>query len=719
MNKERKNFSLVFIFYLSLATILTWFTLGLENLSVTSIKWFFNGTDITTHYIGWVFFKNDIWRFPIGAIPNYGIHIPNSIVFSDSIPLLAIFFKAFKSFLPNNFQYFSFWIFICFFLQSLFGFLILFHYTKNKIYSLIGSIFFTLAPIFIFRLGMHLALAGQWIILSAFYIETLKSQKTKNFYWTVILSLSTFIHFYLTATLFVMFFIFIFEKMFKQKNYLYFLKQILLSIFFTTLVMFILGYFDLPVVQSMSLGYGISKLNLLGLFDPYPIDALGGIESWSNFLPDIPGMGNLGEFEGFNYLGIGGIFLFLFLLYDFLKSFSKKNNSTIKYRSKLAYLILALLFSLWSISTNVSLGNIEILNIPLNKYLYGPLSILRSTGRLFWPVYYLIFIASIILIYRKYEIKKSIYILVALLSLQIIDTSAGLKQYLFSKKFVNQSKQLNDQIWYEISTQYPLIRTTFFTNSGRLFKPMANFLASGRVEKTDIIHVGRYDRSKTAETRYKLFDDFKNKKFPKKTVFIVDNNYHLLHLKHLFQNKKIGFVFRDKTWIMLPDSDLMNDNDRLSFEKITANKLLLNKKIDLNFNNKIKNNFLGMGWSHNLGNKGIWSEGNFASLLFSVDNNDEEKFYLEIECKPNISLKNPNLLMSVLVNEKPAKIINFEYKGNNNFEKVKIEIEKSEEKYFVVDFLFSNPRSPLSLMQSPDGRRLGILLKSIYLSKKE
>ena len=66
-----------------------------------------------------------------------------------------------------------------------------------------------------------------------------------------------------------------------------------------------------------------------------------------------------------------------------------------------------------------------------------------------------------------------------------------------------------------------------------------------------------------------------------------------------------------------------------------------------------------------------------------------------------------------------AKIINFKYNDKNNFEKIKIEIEKSDKKYFVVDFLIANARSPLSLMQSPDGRRLGVLLKSIYLSEKE
>ena len=202
-------------------------------------------------------------------------------------------------------------------------------------------------------------------------------------------------------------------------------------------------------------------------------------------------------------------------------------------------------------------------------------------------------------------------------------------------------------------------------------------------------------------------------------TFIIDNNYHLLHLKHLFKNKNIGFDYRDQTWIMLPDSRLVTAKDRLSLKKVVANKLPFNEKIDLDFNNKTKKKFLGIGWSHNLGSKGILSEGNFASLIFSVAENFGEKFYLEIECKPNISRKNPNLLINVMVNEKSTKIINFKYNDKNNFEKIKIEIEKSDKKYFVVDFLIANARSPLSLMQSPDGRRLGVLLKSIYLSEKE
>ena len=37
--------------------------------------------------------KNDFWRFPLGSNPNFGDEFGNSIIFSDSIPILAFFFK--------------------------------------------------------------------------------------------------------------------------------------------------------------------------------------------------------------------------------------------------------------------------------------------------------------------------------------------------------------------------------------------------------------------------------------------------------------------------------------------------------------------------------------------------------------------------------------------------------------------------------------------------
>mgnify|MGYP006163874529 CR=1 FL=1 len=112
---------LILAFYIILSLLLTSYILGFDNISFISSKWL-AAHDVTTDIISWKFFKDDIWRFPLGSNPNYGMDIGSGIAFSGSIPLMAIFFKLFANILPDNFHYFSLWIFICFFFTILYCF---------------------------------------------------------------------------------------------------------------------------------------------------------------------------------------------------------------------------------------------------------------------------------------------------------------------------------------------------------------------------------------------------------------------------------------------------------------------------------------------------------------------------------------------------------------------------------------------------------------------
>ena len=98
------NFLFLFISFIFLVAVI-----GIDNINFQNTGWLYKGNDSTTIQLGWYFFLNDDWRFPLGSNPNYGEELGSSIVFSDSIPILALFFKLFKSFIPGNFQYFSFW----------------------------------------------------------------------------------------------------------------------------------------------------------------------------------------------------------------------------------------------------------------------------------------------------------------------------------------------------------------------------------------------------------------------------------------------------------------------------------------------------------------------------------------------------------------------------------------------------------------------------------
>jgi hypothetical protein len=76
------------------------------------------------HYLGWEMFRHEAWHFPLGRIAGYGTPDGSSVVYTDSIPLLAIPLKSIQWLLPKNFQYFGLWMLICYALQGVFGWLL-------------------------------------------------------------------------------------------------------------------------------------------------------------------------------------------------------------------------------------------------------------------------------------------------------------------------------------------------------------------------------------------------------------------------------------------------------------------------------------------------------------------------------------------------------------------------------------------------------------------
>ena len=186
------------LFFLLISLFFVTSVVGLENIYFSSVKWL-HSLETSTHQIGWYFFKNDVWRFPFGSNPNYGQTLGNCIVFSDSIPLLALFFKLIKPIISQDFQYFSFWYFLCFYLQLYFSFKILEKFTNSEIHSFIGALFFLIAPIFIYRVTFHAALSGQWILLLTLFLGLNYNVEEKKLSWISLIILSSLINFYFTA----------------------------------------------------------------------------------------------------------------------------------------------------------------------------------------------------------------------------------------------------------------------------------------------------------------------------------------------------------------------------------------------------------------------------------------------------------------------------------------------------------------------------------------
>ena len=159
----------------------------------------------------------------------------------------------------------------------------------------------------------------------------------------------------------------------------------------------------------------------------------------------------------------------------------------------------------------------------------------------------------------------------------------------------------------------------------------------------------------------------------------------------------------------------MTINDLKELEKITFNNFEINKNYKLNFNER--NKYLGFGWSHNFSKSGVWSEGDLSFLLFSLDKSNNSDLTLTLDIEAYQGNDNENFNIEIYFNDKLQDSINlYKNKGIKNLY-INLNYEDIDEENVVI-FKFSNLKSPLDSFKSPDARKLGILLKSLKITKK-
>jgi hypothetical protein len=697
----RENKKFIYFFFLIISLLLTVLITGAENLWFNKTSWLYGAGDLTNAQLSWQFYQKDVWHFPLGKNPNYGLEVANSIIFTDNVPLLAILFKLIKPIIYNDFQYFSFWIFICFYLQIFFSFKILEKFTKDNLFSILVSLIFLLSPFLLFRLTHHFSLGAHWIILYSFYIVYFLPNEKKEANWYLVIFLSLMVHLYFTVMIIIIYFFSLFEIFIEKRKIKSSITSLVSKIIYSITIMYVIGYFESSPVNAVSSGYGLFKIDLLSFFDPQ----IDNKKSWSLFLKDLSGT----HLEGFAYLGLGNILLtFLSLTLLIKNKISIKHNS-INFKILRPLNICFLVFIMWSISTNISLLGHEILNLDLPKYLFALLSIFSATGRFAWPVIYFMFFIAVFYVYKNFSRKVVIFLILFLLSVQILDVSVGILKNSFNNK-KKLSIEPKDKIWIKIDENFDEIRTTYlFNNYGTLFTNFSHILGNFKNIKTDIILNAAMDRAKAAQVRYNLTKNINDEELIPTRAYLVDNIGHLKQLKKIFFKKNYGFLYRDNFWIILPgQKNLMNENDYNEINKISINQVELNKLYDLNF----KGDFLGFGWSHNFGKPGVWSEGEYSYLLFKVPKSNKE-LQLQLNFNPYIKNLNKNFLVKIFANKEIVKTIYLKDKNNTeiNFNNT---ISDSE---LLIKFQFENLVSPLELFDSPDARKLGILLKSFTIKE--
>lgn len=153
---------------------------GVRVLDPTSVDWILNSLspDPIQHYLGWELFRRSPVHLPyIGANYNAVYPFRTSVLFTDSLPLAALFFKLLGGILPTRFQYFGWWGLLCYALQGGLAQAVIARFggvkpdQKAKLWgSVAGAGVLVLFPALTMRTFAHEALAATWLVLLALYL---------------------------------------------------------------------------------------------------------------------------------------------------------------------------------------------------------------------------------------------------------------------------------------------------------------------------------------------------------------------------------------------------------------------------------------------------------------------------------------------------------------------------------------------------------------------
>jgi hypothetical protein len=413
------------------AIIIYLITYGGATLVPTNVSWLMSARgDWGTHYLGWFFYRNDPWRFPLGQISSYFYPLGTNVAFTDSIPLVAILFKLISPILPADFQYIGMWLLACDLLVAWYTVRLLRLFAVRDTYIFLAVVFVVANPVLVFR-GMHPALCAHWLILGSIFCyfkdprsaarEVLREQ-------LFLLLLAAVINPYLCCmvlgfALILPWKLYFYDKAIRARVGLLFTGAVLLSL---VVLWSIVGMIALGKKTDLDgEGYGLYSLNLNALYNSF---------SWSSLFPT-PKLVSWHQYEGYMYLGAGIFLLLLILLGSRIVRSARASRrpgvaspsskaSSGAYRPKLTLLlVLVLLYTVFALTNILSINDRVLFKIPLGSDALKIANIFRASARFFWLPFYLILFYSFVAITRmKSSEATKTAIFAAALLLQLYDT---------------------------------------------------------------------------------------------------------------------------------------------------------------------------------------------------------------------------------------------------------------------------------------------------------
>jgi hypothetical protein len=400
---------------------------GWKMLAPGRMRWLFV-FDWGQAQLGWMFFRNDVWRFPIGRFTTLLFPVGATVGYSDSIPSFAVIAKLLSPILPWAFQYFGVWFASCFMLQGYVGAKITGLFFRDRWAQALGGALFVTSPALLHRV-MHPSLCAHWLILALVYLHwrIAPDKRSARIGWALTILSATF-HPYLAAMILVLTLALLVRVKMSQSRQLswsWVLSSSASLLAALALVFWVLGYTGLRVKTAVN-GFGYYAADLATFFNPM---------GYSRHFPSLPA--SPGAYEGLAYLGVG-----ILLLAPVAIVLFAAGNARRRWRSLTPLFIACGLLFVIALSDNVRLSGREIIRADwahVNDWSIA--QTFRSTGRFVWPLHYVLMtcvLAGIGSALRRYPFGSGVLFLAIVL--QIGDTNFAPAQDRFRSSLFEEPK---------------------------------------------------------------------------------------------------------------------------------------------------------------------------------------------------------------------------------------------------------------------------------------
>ncbi len=430
-NSERSEYRTLFNMGCLIGLICFIAIYGVRILDFTYDAWLLNGDmDLRQHYIGWCHFRMDKWSMPIGLIDSLSYPTRVSVIYTDSIPLFAVFFKLFAHVLPERFQYFGLFGLLSFTLQGGLAAIIVRRFVNKRWICLLSCAVFVLNFPILQRMYYHTALAAQWIILLAlllwFYDDRLDSTIKKCLAWFGMGALCVFIHSYflpmaglILLASFAEQWIGKKETVTAQKQRLWQQIKILCTYCVSALIaLAVLGAFY-GGASAVGEGLGTFCSNLNTFINPL---GMGRVFASEPLYYDF-------QYEGFGYLGAGVLLLVcisvIIVIILYVKKKPRINRIFFRTHCRVTVIIvLFVVFCILAVFPIVTWNQFKLFGVPYPSFVRKLLNVFRSNGRFIWVPVYLITLSVIVVIDRYLLSFVGKLVFAAAFAIQLYDISA-------------------------------------------------------------------------------------------------------------------------------------------------------------------------------------------------------------------------------------------------------------------------------------------------------